>query len=103
MWALGCIIYEMVTNKQAFTSESEDALKQRILTYQIPRLPTSLLNFDSLPVIQDIYSLCMQRDQNDRPSVSEILSLTALREQAKKLKIHLGAAGRSKAMTVHEI
>ena len=80
MWALGCIIYELVANKQAFTSESEEALKQRILSYQIPRLPTNLLNFDSLPAIQDIYNLCMQRDQNDRPSVSEILSLTALRE-----------------------
>ena len=45
----------------------------------------------------------MQRDQNDTPSISEIISLTALREQAKKLKINLGAAGRSKAMTVAEI
>ena len=45
----------------------------------------------------------MQRDQDDRPSVKELLSLTTLREQAKKLKINLGAAGRSKALTVPEI
>ena len=45
----------------------------------------------------------MQRDQDDRPSVKELLSLTSLREQAKKLKINLGAAGRFKASTVQEI
>ena len=36
VWALGCILYEMVANKQAFIAESEDALKQRIKSYQIP-------------------------------------------------------------------
>ena len=59
-----------------------------------------MTNFESLPAIHDIYSLCMQRDQDDRPSVKELLSLTSLREQAKKLKINLGAAGRFKASTV---
>ena len=78
VWALGCILYEMVTSKPAFNEFGEEALRQRILSYAIPQLPTT--NFESIRVLQDIYSLCMQRSQEDRPSVRELLSLAPLRE-----------------------
>lgn len=54
VWALGCILYEMVTSKRAFDSEVEDNLKQRILSYQIPRLPVSSANFVSIGDLKEI-------------------------------------------------
>jgi len=39
IWALGCILYEMCARKRAFDSESEEGLKQKILSFQIPMLP----------------------------------------------------------------
>ena len=78
MWALGCILYEMVTSKPAFNEFGEDALRQRILSYAIPQLPKT--NFESISILQAIYSMCMQRRQEDRPNVRELLSLAPLRE-----------------------
>jgi serine/threonine protein kinase len=33
IWALGCILYEMCARKRAFDSESEEGLKQKILSF----------------------------------------------------------------------
>ena len=59
IWALGCILYEMVTSNPAFNEFGEEALRQRILSYAIPQLP--LTNFESIADLQEIYNLCMQR------------------------------------------
>ncbi len=80
IWALGCILYEIVTLKRAFDSEGEDALRQRILSYQIPVLPSHLTNFESINALRDIYGLCMQRQQDDRPTVKNLLALQPLKE-----------------------
>ena len=39
IWALGCILYELVTRKKAFNSNSEEQLKNVILSFNIPQLP----------------------------------------------------------------
>ena len=46
----------------------------------------------------DVYSLCMQRSQEDRPTVSEILSLDPVRFQASKLGMNLGRRGKAKTL-----
>jgi NIMA (never in mitosis gene a)-related kinase 1/4/5 len=74
VWALGCILYEIVTLKRAFDNESEEALRQHILSYQIPVLPSHMSNFESISALRDIYGLCMQRKQDDRPTVKDLLS-----------------------------
>lgn len=81
-----------MTLKRAFDNESEEALRQRILSYQIPVLPTHMSNFDSIVALRDIYNLCMQRKQDDRPTVKDLLCLEPLREQAKRLKINMAKA-----------
>jgi serine/threonine protein kinase len=40
VWALGCILYELVTKRRAFELLNEAALRDKILSYSIPRLPT---------------------------------------------------------------
>lgn len=74
IWALGCILYEIITGIRAFECSSEQMLKQRIQTCQVPRLPTTNMsaNMESL---REVFNLCMQKKQCDRPSVTEILDL----------------------------
>ena len=62
-----------------------------------------LTNFDSITSLREIYNLCMQRHQEDRPHVKEILSLNILREQAKRFKINMFGASRVKEKTVAEL
>ena len=88
----------MVTAKPAFNEFGEEALRQRILSYAIPQLPAN--NFENIADMQEIYNMCMQRRQEDRPSVREILSLKPLREQAKRMRINLGASARLEARTI---
>ena len=45
----------------------------------------------------------MHKNQEDRPTVRDILSLTPLRQQAKRLKIDLGIAGRSKSLSFPQL
>ena len=103
VWALGCILYELVTSKRAFDEVIEDNLKHRILSTQVPVLPANQANFDSIADLRDIQVLCMHKNQEDRPTVRDILSLTPLRQQAKRLKIDLGIAGRSKSLSFPQL
>ena len=38
VWALGCILYEMITKKKAFLGGSEDHIRQKIVEMPIPKL-----------------------------------------------------------------
>ena len=62
IWALGCILYEMIVGRRAFECEYERRL--------IPSLP----NTTDKNLVQ-IYNLCMQRKPEDRPSIKELFSL----------------------------
>ena len=44
----------------------------------------------SLKNMAIVYQLCMHRIQEERPTVSEILALPCIIEQARKYKIHIG-------------
>ena len=72
IWALGCILYEMIAGNRAFDSDSEVMIRSRITTFQIPKLPAAASNSK---IFVDIYDLCMQKNQNERPTVTEILDL----------------------------
>ena len=62
IWALGCILYELVTSRRAFEAEGEESLKQRILSYQIPQLPSFSNTFESVWALKEIQNICMQRN-----------------------------------------
>ena len=44
IWALGCVLYEMCTNKIAFESETEENLKKAICGNKMPSLPSNYPN-----------------------------------------------------------
>lgn len=39
VWALGCILYELCTNRRAFTDLTDSQLKDNILMCNVPQLP----------------------------------------------------------------
>ena len=78
VWALGCILYELVAGKRAFDFANEELIKQQIHSYQIPKLPTAFSSYETINALSDVYELCMQRNQEKRPSVSDILSIDAV-------------------------
>lgn len=72
VWALGCIIYEMLTLKKAYSGGYEDQIRQKIIDQPPPKLPK---NDKFSKDIQLIYELCMQKDPKLRPSIKDILQL----------------------------
>jgi NIMA (never in mitosis gene a)-related kinase len=40
IWALGLILYELCTANKAFQEGTEEGLKQRILSFTIPSIPS---------------------------------------------------------------
>ena len=86
IWSLGCILYEMVCGKRAFdVANNEQELKQRILFGHTPQLPAhfgaNLIN---------IYKLCMTRNEEDRPTAKELLSLDFILDISRRFNVSVG-------------
>lgn len=58
VWGLGCILYEMITKKPLFGGGSEEKIKQKITSFQIPQLTEAHCSMDLIQV----YQKCMIRD-----------------------------------------
>ena len=41
IWSLGCILYELATNNQAYNGTSENEVKDKIINHQPPELDAS--------------------------------------------------------------
>ena len=63
IWSLGCIIYQLCTNRIAFNSSNESALIDKICNGDIPLLPDIYSK-----ELSSIYKICLQRDCKLRPS-----------------------------------
>jgi len=87
VWALGCILFEMLAKKRAYGGGSEEQIKNRIVEQAPPKLPSSCPY--SSEFIK-VYEACMVKDSRKRPSIRDILSLPFLQEYAAKLKINTG-------------
>jgi serine/threonine protein kinase len=70
VWALGCLLYEMCTQKNPFTGANFSGLALKILRGKYPPLPSSYTRQMSLLV-----SMMLEVDAQKRPSVSQILKL----------------------------
>lgn len=88
VWALGCILYEMLTGFRAF-SGSEEQIKHRIIDQPIPKFPN---NFAYNPQFITIYEACMVKDIKKRASIKQLLKFPIIIEYANKLKINTGVS-----------
>lgn len=104
MWALGCILYELIVGRRAFNVENEATLRHRIINYQTPQIyDGQSKRFESLGVLRQIYQLCMQKNQEERPSVEEILNLSEVQEQAKRVGMPIRRPVGTEIRTLQEL
>jgi hypothetical protein len=91
VWAFGCVLFELVTGKPAFTGSSRTELVRAILDVETPwsELPAEL----PAPVV-DLLRRCLAKDVHLRPSMSQIR--VALDEVLAGLPTIPGPAGDRK-------
>lgn len=85
IWALGCIIYELVTKQQAFRGGSEDHIRQKITSLMLPKLTEQQCS----PDLIQIYEYCLERDVDKRPTAQELLNLPLVSKNATLFRIRV--------------
>ena len=99
VWALGCIIYEMVTKKLAFSGSNEEQIKSKIVNGYIPKIPENSISKE----IIEIYDRCMKQKQTDRPTIAELLAIDSIQDMARRVNIHLPVqAARKRSFFLQE-
>jgi len=78
VWALGCVLYEMMTYKHAFDANSINGLAQKILKGQIQQLPQTYPKS-----LRSLVRSMLDLDPRGRPSISSILSMPFLRKHIR--------------------
>ncbi len=94
IFSFGIMLYEMATGKMPFEGPSPQATLARILS-QDPS-PASRLNMDVPLELEQLISLCLQKDRTSRPDARDVLarlkkiqaSLSANRLTASKIRPH---------------
>jgi len=64
LWALGCVLYEMVTGKRAFDGNSQASLIGAIMTSDPPAV--SAVSPMSPPALERLIQQCLAKDPDDR-------------------------------------
>uniref|UniRef100_A0A8P4GNZ5 Protein kinase domain-containing protein n=1 Tax=Dicentrarchus labrax TaxID=13489 RepID=A0A8P4GNZ5_DICLA len=88
IWSVGCILYELCTQKLAFSAETTVKLIARIISGPVPRLQDKWSS-----EFQELFSDILQRDPDSRPTTCEILGrpivLQCLLKKSKTTAEHL--------------
>jgi len=71
VWAYGCAVYELCTNRPPFQAGHADNLVMKILRCKYP-------GFEADKDIQNIVQACLQRFPQDRPSITEVIMTRSL-------------------------
>ena len=71
IWALGCIIYELLTLKVCFEDKNEEILKEKIKNKDHDKIRPHTYNSKW----QELIDLLLQKDYLKRPSIDEIIDI----------------------------
>lgn len=72
MWALGVILYQLITNKLPFESSDYDETLRLIRESEPPSLPS-----ETSPILQKLIVRLLDKDPLNRPDAQELLEKTA--------------------------
>jgi pimeloyl-ACP methyl ester carboxylesterase len=64
IFALGSVLYEMITGRRAFTGESQARLISAIMTSELP--PIDVLQPDAPPALDHVVGRCLAKDPDER-------------------------------------
>lgn len=81
IWALGCILYEMLTLNHAFGGSNMQSLVQKILKGTYPPIDNSYSSH-----LSRLVSQMLQNDPHLRPNASQIISLPFIQEALANLQ-----------------
>eukprot|EP01012_Entosiphon_sulcatum_P034012 TRINITY_DN43079_c0_g1_i1.p1 TRINITY_DN43079_c0_g1~~TRINITY_DN43079_c0_g1_i1.p1 ORF type:complete len:458 (-),score=77.69 TRINITY_DN43079_c0_g1_i1:231-1580(-) len=80
IWALGCILYELCTLRHAFDATDVKQLVQRILKGVYPSVEAPFS-----PELKALVTALLQQEQDERPSINEILAQPLVRTELRSL------------------
>ena len=95
IWSLGCILYEMLTCKHAFSASNMKGLVLKILRGTYEPIPDTYSQ-----QVRDLVAELLQREPVKRPSVKRILEKDFLRARipgllARTVRLHVSSRGSS--------
>ena len=70
MWAFGCVLYELCTQKHPFDANNQGALILRIIKGKYTPIPSTYSK-----ELSDVVDLCLNRSMQKRCSASAILAM----------------------------
>lgn len=80
IWAVGCILYQMMTGKHPFSSKSHHQLVGKVLSGNV-KMPSGC---DKRLV--DLFLEMVNQEPKDRPTAAQILEMPMIKEQLSKLQ-----------------
>ena len=83
IWALGCILYELLTYNHPFTATNQAALFIKILNNKYNPFPPGI-NED----LKNMVDFILQKDYEIRPSMKDIITKESFQVNAKKLGLY---------------
>jgi serine/threonine protein kinase len=80
VWALGIILYELLALKRPYTANSMKELMQKVLTKEIPPIPSHYS-----PAMAELIKAILIIDPKQRPSIADIFQIEYVKQNLKAL------------------
>eukprot|EP00760_Papus_ankaliazontas_P005124 PhM_4_TR12404/c0_g1_i1/m.98954/K08857/NEK1_4_5; NIMA (never in mitosis gene a)-related kinase 1/4/5 len=80
VWALGIILYELLSLRRPYTANSMKELMQKVLTKEIPPIPSHYS-----PAMSELVKAILVIDPKQRPSIADIFQIEYVRQSLKAL------------------
>jgi NIMA (never in mitosis gene a)-related kinase len=90
IWALGCVLYEMCTQKHPFEATNQAALLLKILRGKFNPISSGYS-----AEMTEIVEACLCKDYRKRPSADALLNRPALIAKARALNINIGSESKA--------
>ncbi|KAA6395201.1 MAG: putative serine/threonine-protein kinase Nek1, partial [Streblomastix strix] len=81
IWSLGCVLYEMITQKHPFDGDSIIGLAKKIVQGQYDPIPTSFYSQQ----LSELVQMILQVNPQNRPSIHEILQTQIIKDRIQSI------------------
>jgi len=86
IWALGCILYELVTLEKPFVAHNIYALNHKKLTSNYKEIPNPHNN-PNIELFKKIIHMCLTKSDRARASITEIANLPEIKDMINQISL----------------
>jgi len=86
VWALGCILYELITLEKPFQAQNIQLLNYKISVGKYKEIINPLLDYD-IDIFKKIIKMCLNKNSIQRATIYDILNLPDIYHKISKYKI----------------